>query len=196
MDAFRFSFLPVRPNCIHHGLPSAFYAVNIYCTLGEPCFFVFLRPYNDCVPGNKKARRLEFPHTQKRKVEVFVEFVTQSYLAYREAWAGLLSRAAPTWSAVLCSEPAVRSSLPLCRMLYSCSMAVSCWSSAKDRAKGTPKKRAEVVITQAPLPLKERTLQAALPTELALPEIQERVVGGTISRRAYNRSARVSSEGS
>jgi hypothetical protein len=52
------------------------------------------------------------------------------------------------------------------------------------------------VITQAPLPLNERTLQAALLTELALPEIQERVVGGTISRSAYSRSARVSSEGS
>lgn len=101
-------------------------------------------------------------------------------------------RAAPTWSAVDCSAPAVNSSPPVWRMLYSCSMAVSCWSSAKDRAKGTPKNRADVVMTQAPLPLKERTLQALLPMELTLLEIQPRVVGGTMSRRAYRRSANVS----
>lgn len=71
-------------------------------------------------------------------------------------------------------------------------MAVSCWSSAKDRANGTPKNRADVVMTQAPLPLKERTLQAPLPMELTLLEIQPRVVGGTMSRRAYRRSANVS----
>lgn len=104
--------------------------------------------------------------------------------------------AAPTLSAVFWSVPAVRSSPPVCRMLYSCSMAVSCWSSAKERAKGTPKKRAEVVMTQAPFPLKERTLQAVLEISLTRLEIQPRVVGGTMSRRAYNRSARVSFIGS
>lgn len=105
-------------------------------------------------------------------------------------------KAAPTLSAVFCSAPAVRSSLPVCRMLYSCSMAVSCWSSAKDRAKGTPKNRAEVVITQAPFPLNDRTLQALFEMELTRLEIQPLVVGGTMSRKAYKRSAKVSSEGS
>lgn len=103
--------------------------------------------------------------------------------------------AAPTLSAVVCS-PAVSSSLPCCLMLYSCSMAVSCWSSANDSANGTPKNRALVVMTQAALPLKERAVQAALETVLTLPETQPRVVGGMMSRRAYRRSARVSSMGS
>lgn len=53
-----------------------------------------------------------------------------------------------------------------------------------------------MVTTQAVFPLKDRTLQVALEMALALLENQERVVGGTISRSAYNRSARVSSEGS
>ena len=105
--------------------------------------------------------------------------------------------ASPTLSAVVCpSAPAVSSSPPCWRMLYSCSMAVSCWSSAKDRAKGTPKKRAEVVMTQVALPLKEMAVQAALETVLALAEIQPRVVGGMMSRRAYRRSVKVSSRGS
>lgn len=116
--------------------------------------------------------------------------------SYNEGRAWLSPSAAPTFSAVLPSAPAVRSSPPVCRMLYSCSIAVSCWSSANERAKGTPKKRAEVVMTQAPLPLKETMFQAVLVTALTRLEIQDRVVGGTISRRAYNRSARVSSEGS
>ena len=73
--------------------------------------------------------------------------------AYRAGLAALSPSAAPTLSAVPCSDPAVSSSLPCWRMLYSCSMAVSCWSSAKESAKGTPKKRADVVMTQAPLPL-------------------------------------------
>lgn len=75
-------------------------------------------------------------------------------------------------------------------------MAVSCWSSAKERAKGTPKKRALVVMTQADLPLKERAVHAALETVLTLPAIQPRVVGGTMSLRANRRSASVSSMGS
>jgi hypothetical protein len=69
-------------------------------------------------------------------------------------------------------------------MLYSCSIAAICWSSEKERAKGTPKKRAEVVMTQAPLPLKERALQAYEEMVLTLLAIQPRVVGGTMSRRA------------
>jgi hypothetical protein len=69
-------------------------------------------------------------------------------------------------------------------MLYSCSMAVNCWSSAKLSAKGTPKKSADVVMTQVALPLKERAVQAAEPTVEALPLIQPRVVGGMMSRRA------------
>lgn len=104
--------------------------------------------------------------------------------------------AAPTRSAVLCSVPAVKRSPPAWRMLYSCSMAASCCSSTKERAKGTPKKRADVVMTQAPLPLKESTLQALLEMALTLLEIQPRVVGGTMSRSAYRRSASVSSLGS
>jgi hypothetical protein len=67
-------------------------------------------------------------------------------------------------------------------------MAVSCWSSANDRAKGTPKKRAEVVMTQALLPPNDRTLQAELETALTRLEIQPRVVGGTISFSAIRRS--------
>lgn len=69
-------------------------------------------------------------------------------------------------------------------MLYSCSMAVSCWSSANDSAKGTPKNRAEVVMTQALLPPKDMTLQIALEVALQPFEIQLLVVGGTMSRRA------------
>lgn len=115
---------------------------------------------------------------------------------YRAGLAWLSPSAAPTFSAVPCSDPAVNSSPPVCRMLYSCSMAVSCWSSAKDSAKGTPKKRAEVVITQAPLPLKDRTLQALLEMLLTWPETQPLVVGGMMSRRAYSRSANDSSVGS
>lgn len=75
-------------------------------------------------------------------------------------------------------------------------MAVSCWSSANDRAKGTPKNSADVVMTQVALPLKEMADQAAPVTVLTLFEIQPRVVGGTMSRRAYSRSASVSSVGS
>lgn len=51
-------------------------------------------------------------------------------------------------------------------------------------------------MTQAPLPPKDRTLQAALVTALTRLDTQPRVVGGMMSRRAYSRSARVSSEGS
>lgn len=71
-------------------------------------------------------------------------------------------------------------------------MAESCCSSTKDRAKGTPKKRADVVMTQAPLPLKDSTLQAVLEMALTRLEIQPRVVGGTMSRRAYRRSVKLS----
>lgn len=51
-------------------------------------------------------------------------------------------------------------------------------------------------MTQAPLPPKDRTLQAALVTALTRLETQPRVVGGMMSRRAYSRSVRVSSVGS
>lgn len=47
-------------------------------------------------------------------------------------------------------------------------------------------------MTQAPLPLNDRTLQAELEMELTRLEIQPRVVGGTISFRAYRRSVNVS----
>lgn len=104
---------------------------------------------------------------------------------YSAALACPPSSACPTLSAVVWSSaPAVSSSPPCCLMLYSCSMAVNCWSSAKLRAKGTPKKRAEVVTTQVALPLKLRAVQAAEDTVLTLPEIQPRVVGGMMSRRA------------
>lgn len=75
-------------------------------------------------------------------------------------------------------------------------MAESCWSSAKDNAKGTPKNSADVVMTQAPLPEKLNTLQAELEIFSTLLEIQPRAVGGIMSRKAYSRSASVSSEGS
>ena len=51
-------------------------------------------------------------------------------------------------------------------------------------------------MTQVALPLKEMAVQAALETVLALAEIQPRVVGGMMSRRAYRRSVKVSSRGS
>lgn len=57
-------------------------------------------------------------------------------------------------------------------------------SSEKDRAKGTPKNRAEVVMTQAPLPVKDSTFQVASETEARRLESQPRVEGGTMSRRA------------
>jgi hypothetical protein len=75
-------------------------------------------------------------------------------------------------------------------------MTSSCWSSPKDRAKGTPKKSADVVITQVALPANERVVQVALERVSTWPATQARVVGGTMSRRAYRRSARVSLVGS
>lgn len=51
-------------------------------------------------------------------------------------------------------------------------------------------------MTQAPLPPKDKTLQAALVTALTRLETQPRAVGGMMSRSAYSRSARVSSKGS
>jgi hypothetical protein len=63
-------------------------------------------------------------------------------------------------------------------------MAVSCWSSAKDSANGTPRNSADVVITHEAFPPKDSAVHAAEETVLSLPAIQPRVVGGTMSRRA------------
>ncbi len=45
-------------------------------------------------------------------------------------------------------------------------------------------------MTQAPLPLNDRTLQAELEMAFTRLEIQPRVVGGTMSLRAYRRSVK------
>ena len=51
-------------------------------------------------------------------------------------------------------------------------------------------------MTQAPLPVKEMAFQAVLETASKRLESQPRVEGGTMSRRAYKRSVKVSFEGS
>lgn len=90
----------------------------------------------------------------------------------------------------------MRASLPTSRILYSCSMAMTCCSSVAQIANGTPRRSAVDETNQRALPANQKVDEPNPATADALEEIQPRVVGGTMSFRAAMRSARVSSLGS
>lgn len=92
--------------------------------------------------------------------------------------------------------PSVSASLPISRILYSCSMALTCCSSVTQMAKGTPSMMAVEDTNHSALPANQKLLVPKPVTADTLAEIQPRVVGGTISLSAERRSERDSEVGS
>lgn len=84
---------------------------------------------------------------------------------------------------------------PASRILISFSISTICCSSAKANAHGTPNNSALVLITHSVLPLNSKPDLIQLVVVSTLLEMYDRVVGGTISRRARRRSAKDSSSG-
>lgn len=92
--------------------------------------------------------------------------------------------------------PAVSTSAPISLIRTSCSIAITCCSSAQHSANGTPIKSAETEMDHMERPAKKTTPLTTRCVVSHLFQNQERVVGGTISRRAEIRSERLSWVGS